>query len=204
MLNHGAKISNGIGVGKVGFSAASLGLQGDRMKYLLALSMLVAPLFVSGAPSGNCDGAPKEAIVELPSPIDDWGQILCTPYGHILSAKEGWLWTNPGGYSPVMIPSQMVRSEPKQLGNESYFTEINLVVLEGKEAEESIALFETGFDKSESPPRVYSLQVVSVAGKTLGFRFFDFGSSAWGMWCNKECKPSSRFMLLDMSKRTNQ
>lgn len=75
-----------------------------------------------------------------------------------------------------------------------------MTILTKKEAEASIQLFETGFDVSETKPKVYSLQVVSILGKTLGFKFFDYGDSKWGMWCNKECKPDSRFMLLNMGE----
>jgi len=81
----------------------------------------------------------------------------------------------------VMIPSQMVRTNPEEVGNDSYFTTIEMKVLEGEEAEEAIALFEMGFDKSDPPPKAFSLLVTSVSGKSLGFRVFDFGDSAWGM-----------------------
>jgi len=38
-------------------------------------------------------------------------------------------------------------------------------------------------------PKVYSLQVVFISGKTLRLNFFDYGDSKWGMWCNKGPKP---------------
>lgn len=151
-------------------------------------------------PVGDCDGSPKAAVMSLPAPLNNWGQIVCSPYGHIISNKQGLIWSNVGSYSPVMIPSQMVRTGPKELGNESYFTSIEMVKLEGAEAKSSIELFETGFDKSPTSPSVYSLVVTSISGKKLSFKFFDYGDSQWGMWCNKKCDLNSKFMILNMAK----
>ena len=174
------------------------------MKYLIIVIMALLSLNAFAEPAGDCEGTPKPAVTSLPEPLNNWGQIVCTPYGHIITNKEGWVWSNPGSYSPVMIPSQMVRSNPEPLGNNSYFTKIELKELTGKEAENSIKLFEAGFDASETKPRVLALKVESVSGKTLGFNFFDFGASQWGMWCNKQCDPNSKFMLLNMAERPNK
>ncbi len=170
------------------------------MKYLILVFIFALSFNVSSKPVGECDGTPEDAIISLPSPLQEWGQIVCTPYGHIISNKQGYVWSNVGSYSPVMIPSQMVRTQPKKTGNSSYFTSIKMTLLKGKEAKSSIELFETGFDKSGTTPKVYSLSVTSISGKKLGFNFFDFGDSQWGMWCNKECDPNSKFMILNMAK----
>ncbi len=169
------------------------------MKYLALIIMVLLSTNVNASPAGECNGTPGSAITELPQPLSNWGQILCTPYGHIITNQEGWIWTSPGSYSPVMIPSQMVRANPESLGNKSYFTKIEMVYLTGKEAEDSIKLFEEGFDTSETKPKVYSLEVVSISGKKLRFRFYDYGNFQWGMWCKKECDPNSKFMMLNMA-----
>ena len=79
-----------------------------------------------------------------------------------------------------------------------------MTTLSGNEATSSIMLFETGLDSTDTLPKVYALEVVSVSGKKLGFQFFDYGASQWGMWCNGECNPQSKFMLLNMSKQPNK
>ncbi len=174
------------------------------MKYSILVVMFLLSVNAIASPSGDCSGASESAVVELPTPLSNWGQLICTPYGHIITNKEGWVWSNPGSYSPVMIPSQMVRSNPEPLGNKSYFTKIEMVALTGNEAEVSRKIFEAGFDVSETKPKVYSLKVASISGKKLGFQFFDYGNSQWGMWCNKECDPNSKFMLLNMAERPNK
>jgi len=171
------------------------------MNYSLFLALFIISTNVIASPVGDCDGTPKSAITQLPKPIKSWGQIVCTPYGHIITNKEGWVWSQPASFSPVMIPSQMIRSNPEALGNKSYFIKIDMTTLSGIEAEASIKMFEDGFDNSEYSPTVYALEVSSISGKQLGFQFFDYGNSLWGMWCNKKCDPSSRFMLLNMSDK---
>ena len=170
------------------------------MKYLIIAAISLLALNVNAAPVGECEGTPASAVMILPEPLNAWGQIICTKYGHIIANKDGWIWSNAGGFRPVMIPSQMVRYAPQSVGNESYFTQIEMQVLSGVDAQKSIEILESSFDKSSSIPKVYSLQVASISGKTLKLNFFDYGDSKWGMWCNKECKPDSSFMLLNMSE----
>jgi hypothetical protein len=175
------------------------------MKYSMILILLLCTLSLNAAlPASDCEGTPQAAVMVLPDPLSRWGKIECTPYGHIITHRHGWIWSNPGGYFPVMIPSQMVRTDPEPLGNQSYFTQIDMDLITGSEADESIKIFEEGFDTSENKPKVYSLKVSSVSGKKLAFKFFDYGDSQWGMWCNKACDPNSRFMLLDMSNKPNK
>lgn len=155
---------------------------------------------VAADPVGDCAGTPTEAIVALPPPLDSWGQIACTPYGHILSNKEGWVWSRPGGYSPVFVPSQMVRDNPEKLGNESYFTSIRMTEVHGNEFQAAYTSFHDGFDKDERLPSGYRLDVTSISGKSLKLYFFDYGDSIWGIWCRDTCDPDSRFMILNMTK----
>jgi len=173
--------------------------------FILSALLLVSVSAISAQPN-ECSGTSEDAVMQLQPPLKYWGNIYCTPYGHIIAAKEGWIWSNPGGFSPVMIPSQMVRENPEKLGNKSYFIKIDMVALDGKEAKEAIDLFETGYDKSSNPPKPYSVIIESVSGKSLKFQFFDNGNDegGWGMWCNKKCDPSTRFMILNMSKRPNK
>jgi len=164
----------------------------------LILGLFAIPVF--GQPVGDCTGTPVEAVIELPAPLNDWGRLACTEYGHIITNLDGWIWSNPGGYNPVMIPSQMVRNNPEAIGNASYFIKIEMSLVAGEELDAAVALFEEGFDASETKPSVYNLEVVSVSGRKLGFKFFDYGASKWGVWCNVECDPDSRFMLLNMNR----
>ncbi len=173
------------------------------MRLIIILSLLISTSSITASTVNQCEDTPKDAIMELPIPLSEWGKIICTPYGHIISSKEGWIWSNPGNYKPVIIPSQMVKSNPKKLDNKSYFKKIVWKQLQSKEAELAIQVFEQGFDHSSIRPNVYSMKVISISGKELGFQFFEFENNHWGIWCNNECNPNSRFMILNMKKSLN-
>jgi hypothetical protein len=175
----------------------------------LFYSILLTGLSVFGqavfaAPVGDCAGTPTEAVSDLPSPLNEWGQLVCTPYGHIISNKDGWIWSYPAAYAPVFIPSQMVQKEPKELGNKSYFTKIIMTKVEGSEFQETYSVFHAGFDAKETLPVGYRLDVASVSGDSLKLYFFDYGDSAWGIWCRDTCDPKLSFMVLNMAKRPNK
>jgi hypothetical protein len=173
-----------------------------------AILALVVSSIAWGA-TGDCSGTPDDAVMELPRPLDMWGGIVCTPYGHIVAPAEGWIWSNPGALSPVMIPSQMVRSNPKTVGNEIYFSDISIVQLSGTEAEASIAAFLEGFDQSDPVPQVLEATFVSSTGKSLVLHFYpneSVDTGGWGAWCGSEggCRTDTRFMILNMNKNPNQ
>lgn len=160
--------------------------------------------YAAAGPVGDCAGTPAEAVVNLPSPLDKWGQIACTSYGHVITNKNGWIWSQPGSYSPVFIPSQMVRENPQKLGSESYFTGIDMASVEGDEFDNAYRALIEGLDTDDTRPQGYRLDATSVSGKRLKLYFFDYDESVWGIWCREECDPLSRFMILDMTDQSNK
>jgi hypothetical protein len=146
----------------------------------------------------DCTGSPPQAVMTLPKPLDKWGEIACTQFGHVLTSRKGWLWVLPRERSPVMVPSQMVDRMPAPLGNKSYFTSIEIVRVNGTEFEEVYQTFHEGFDPHETLPDGYRVDLVSVSGKKTRLYIFDYDTYAWGMEClGTICEPSSRFMILD-------
>lgn len=168
---------------------------------LLVVSLTAWTSVVHAAPIGDCTGTPKIAISELPTPLGTWGQIECTPYGHVISAKQGWIWSEPGGYRPVFVPSQMVHDNPSEVGNQSYFSSIKMTRVDGAEFADAYGTFNEGMAPSEKPPTGYRLDVVSSSGRALKLYFFDYGTHAWGIWCSEKCDKSSSFMLLNVAQR---
>ena len=148
----------------------------------------------------DCTGTPAGAVMTLPEPLSKWGTIVCTPYGHIISNRQGWIWSNPGGYSPVFIPAQMVQKDPAPVGNASYFTKIEMAKVQGPEFQVAYQAYHQNFAPDTKMPNGYRLDVSSVSGRTLQLFFFDYGTHAWAIWCpDGKCDPSSRFMILDMA-----
>ena len=146
----------------------------------------------------DCTGSPNEAIMTLPAPLDKWGQVSCTPFGHVLSSRKGWVWLLPTGSRPVIVPSQMVDRMPRVLGNKSYFTGIEVARVKGEEFDRVYEIFHEGFDPKEVMPDGYRVDLTSVSGKTMRLYFFDYDSYAWGIECPAyQCNRETRFAILD-------
>ena len=171
--------------------------------------LLVLMLIVSAGPDrppraaavGDCSGSPPEAVMTLPEPLNRWGQISCTPYGHVLAPTGNWTWVWPDGSGTVFIPSQLVMTNPQLLGNRSYFTRIEIMRVRGAEFDEAYATFREGLDLREVPPDGYRADLTSVSGKVMRVYFFDYDTFAWGMSCpDNNCVRDSRFIMLDRTR----
>lgn len=168
------------------------------------LLSLALPSIAQAAPQGDCSGSPADAVVELPAPLSDWGTVACTPFGHIISNRQGWIWSYPGALAPVFVPSQMVRSKPEPLGNKSYFTRITFTEASLSDAATASALSALNSGLSPGPAsKAYKLSATGSLGRSLVLFFFQQGASIWGIWCDEhgaQCNPDTRFMVLDMRK----
>lgn len=169
--------------------------------FLLVLTVVAPEAAVPGVAVTDCTGSPAEAVMTLPAPLNKWGQISCTPYGHVLAPAGNWTWIWPDGSGTVFIPSQLVMSNPQLLGNRSYFTRIEVTRVRGAEYDEAYATFREGLDLREVPPDAYRADLTSVSGKVMKVYFFDYDSFAWGMSCpDNNCVQDSRFIMLDRTR----
>jgi hypothetical protein len=165
------------------------------------LTVVAPEAAVPGVAVTDCTGSPAEAVMTLPAPLNKWGQISCTPYGHVLAPAGNWTWIWPDGSGTVFIPSQLVMSNPQLLGNRSYFTRIEVTRVTGAEYDEAYATFREGLDLREVPPDAYRADLTSVSGKVMKVYFFDYDSFAWGMSCpDNNCVQDSRFIMLDRTR----
>lgn len=174
-------------------------------KCLLFLSVVAISLGAAGAPGAaegtddtECYGSPSGAVRVLPQPIRKWGHISCTQFGHMLSNRDGWVWAWLDGSGDVAIPSQMVKRNPEQLGNNSYFVTIEVSELKPDELAVPASVFHDGLDLHEAEPKGYRVNLMSVSGASATIYFFDFDKFAGGMWCPDDaCVPQSRFMIME-------
>lgn len=150
------------------------------------------------APGHDCSGSPPDAVLNLPAPLNRWGQILCTPYGHILGSRKGWMWLMPD-LDPVLIPAQVPENAPQKIGNSAYFSKIEVARVKGEEFNQAYKTFHQGFDDQEIKPDAYRVDMTTAQGKSFHMYFFDYDTYAWGMECpGNQCETDSRFMVLDM------
>jgi len=176
-----------------------------RRNTVLALGVLTVMAGFSSAagraidavPDHDCAGSPPEAITTLPPPLSKWGEIVCTPYGHMLASREGWMWLMPD-LDTVLVPAQISREVPQQVGNRIYFTKIEVARVNGVESKDAYETFHQGFDDKEVKPDVYRVDLTSVEGTSMRMYFFDYDTYAWGMSCpDGKCQIGTRFMILD-------
>lgn len=148
------------------------------LKYFV-LMLVLAHSSIWAVPVRDCTGTPADAVTKLPMPLAVWGKITCTPFGHVIEANDGWIWSSPGAYSPVFMPSQIVRANPEEVGNKSYFTKISLTKVTDDASRTAYEAFNKGFGTDEISPVRYRLDLTSVSGKTITQYFFDYGNSIW-------------------------
>ena len=177
-----------------------------RWLFVLCTLTLSAPFsFATSAPAAedyDCSGTPDKAVMTLPAPLSKWGRIVCTPFGHVLSSHDGWIWLMPDGSRSVSVSSQFPVRVPQSLGNNSYFTKIDIVQVKGEESDQAYTTFHVGFDEKEIKPDVYRVELTSVSGRSMRIFFFDYDTYAWGMTCpNNICETETRFMVLDRNHR---
>ena len=173
-----------------------------RGKSAIFLAALVVALGLGTASvradnSDACSGTPFDAVMRLPSVIAKWGHIACTPMGHVLESRDGWVWASVDSGSNVLIPSQVSSRNPRDVGNDSYFTTIKATQLATDDAATAISLFNEGLNFDEPNSNVYRVEVISASGASNTLYFFDFGSFAGGMACpDSECDPDTRFLII--------
>ena len=171
-------------------------------KVLVFLSVVATALSLGStqprAAAEDCYGSPSEAIQVLPVPLHKWGYINCTQFGHMLESRDGWVWAWLDGSGEVAIPSQMVRKDPVELGNESYFVTIDVSDLNPEKLVFAFAVFADGLNITEGELRGYRVHLTSVSGRSTTIYFLDFGTFAGGIYCPDDgCVPQSRFMIME-------
>jgi hypothetical protein len=184
------------------------------MRILLPAAVLgvAACLFTGGAAravynTDHCIGTPAGAAMTLPPPLDQWAELYCTDFGHVIAARDGWIWTLPvGRYAPVFVPSQTGTDFPKKLDNTSYFTRIEMVAVSRDEAEPALSVFDQLFPGDAPPRALYRLDVTSVSTGRHQIYFLDDGDGEnggrWGIWCYPDgCDPKSVFILIPPQKK---
>jgi len=175
-----------------------------------ALGTLVALLLLSGSAWPQTDGVvvpcrdvPKDAVLDLPDPLNRWGAVLCTVYGHLIAPRDGFIWSFPGTFAPVHFPAQMVRSNPKEVGNGAYFVEISVDKLSPADGEKINTEFTKGLGVRHDPVQnVYRLTAKNNSGGVHTAYFLTFpNNDVWGLWCNEQCGRTPPFMVLDMRRQ---
>lgn len=161
---------------------------------LFLLLSSAAALPGTAAAAGECAGAPPEAQLSVPAPADKLAKVACTKWGHMLQPTPDWLWTKPGGITPLFFPAQMVQSSPAASGHEDYFREITVRELVREDALEKWR-FISGLVGAQLPEGLKALEIVAKGKANTGHTIYFFNTN-WGYACSPECKVEHAFLLV--------
>src|SRR5438067_13230594 len=126
-----------------------------KFRWALALSALTiaAGLKVTfpavALENHDCSSAPADAVMNLPAPLNKWGQITCTPLGHMLTSHEGWIWIMPDASGTVLIAATELEKAKEGANSDSYYTKNDVEKVKRDEDESAYGTFHIGFDDKE-------------------------------------------------------
>ena len=171
------------------------------MKFI-ALTLFVFISISSAYAEGmeiSCDTSPKEAKLSIPEPANKLVHVICSKYGHLIHPVKGWLWTRPGGFTPVFFPSQWAKSNPDEVNNNTYFKKIEVHELNKDKAEGKWSIVGNMFDKEELPD-LKALEIIAVNNNDNTHTIYVF-NNGWGYSCSPECKSTNSFLLISQNKQ---
>ena len=141
-----------------------------------------------------CEGSPKSAKLDVPIPANKYLHIVCSKYGHILHPTKGWFWTQPGGFSPVYYPAQMVRSDPEESGNKIYFENIEVTELNPELVVEKWGQLGMMFDSNDPTPKK-AMEVIASTSTGSSHIIYVF-EGGWGWSCSHSCENKTVFLMI--------
>lgn len=181
------------------------------MEYAARMTVAIALLLISSrvhaqAPEDldiPCSEAPETAIVSMPPRLQDVAQVICTPYGHLITSADGQYWTYPGALAPVMLLAYLDVDEaaPVIVNHARHFTRI-----EARDIAAADMARHLGAQDGLSPPppdaTIVGLEIVAVNQDNVEQRIIllNDGRSRWGYLCEPACKPKESFLALDFRK----
>ena len=175
------------------------------MKSLLALVLLTTIAGVNASATKrniviDCAGAPAEAIVVLPEILEEWAEVRCTIYGHVIFPTDGWRWSTPNSWGPVFFPAQRVK-QPIKVHHQKYFSSITFQMVDDANAKKAFQQLQANVsDDSPTLGETYQMVAQTESGDVYSAYFFDIrADSMWAYSCTPECRPDLPFIVSNIS-----
>lgn len=166
-------------------------------RFALAAAFVVAPIVPTAdahvektpQPPIDCDGAPADAVLQLPVPAAYWMRIICTDGGHTLAPISGDAWQIIQDDRRLTIAAA---DDPARAGGRhgSYFVSAEVKELGAGDDAAVRDLFAATADRSLLEPvqRTYALQLTdNHGGKDTVYIFLDDEGPVAGMACINSC-----------------
>lgn len=163
----------------------------------LAAAILVAAMMATATahqekspqPPIDCDGAPADAVLQLPVPAAYWMRIICTERGHTLAPISGDAWQIIQDDRELTIAAA---DDPDNTEGRhgAYFVAAEVKELDAQDDAAARDLFTATADRSllEKARRSYVLQLVdNHGGRDSVYIFLDDQGPVAGVACINSC-----------------
>lgn len=149
----------------------------------------------------DCERPPKNALRDLPPPLDRWALMECTSKGTKLVAMPGWTWRYPNSWfdrpiAPAWAPEESI-SEP----GAKYFMDLRVERVEAAGiAEQHARLAQAvpayGSAFASPPPTLYRVTAENNLGHEMVLWFpAKSDDELWAIVCTPECRPEYAFII---------
>ncbi len=175
--------------------------QRKTMKIIVFILTVIVSVQLQ-AQSVSCDGAPKDSTTELPSPIDKWAVVFCSPKGHVIGATDGNLWIAPNG-KPFMFQASP-KPAPDSSRHSSYFTGAAHRKLKGQLKTNTNKMLAKATQKEDQSLQPWQLDITSNQGFRYNIFFYEkSGVILYVLGCINQCQHSVllRNKTLDQIKK---
>ena len=139
---------------------------------------------------------------KLTGEISNWGEVKCTKFGELITAKNGWVWSLPGGYKPIYLPA--FSNEPTKELQDKYrkFKSIKFSIISNSESKTALSEFRSYFSgASDTKPSIYKLTMLKASNDKIEVYFFKSKyNEIWGFTRTPEWKPNHPFMVINREK----
>lgn len=160
------------------------------MKFLLLFALALFAINTVASPV-NCEGAPKEAVTELPSPLNEWALVFCSPSGHAIAPIDGHIWLAPNG-KPFLFQAAALTNAPiLEAPHSAYYQSVVHRKLEGKQKYgTNMMLAKAGLPEDQSL-QPWQLDVQSNKGILYNLFFYEKkGAVEYVLGCINRCNSS--------------
>jgi hypothetical protein len=169
------------------------------MRHTVKWALLTLFAFSTQAPAAeepSCKGAPNDAVLTIPEPVDVWAKIVCTPSGHVVTFTSSYGWFSHKSKKLISFSAQPEKIDANTGKHDFYFTKITVEKLSeaiGKVLADAympeIYFSLTGYDVPAEVPVMYDVTFINNKGQRLGLNFFVYRKETFGNACWEICAP---------------
>src|SRR5450830_46995 len=158
----------------------------------LALCLMLRPAFAEEKilPAIDCADAPSSALTFVLPPFGKWMGIYCSPSGHALVPKPGYLWVNKNAGVWMFFANSVDKPAPLSSKHASYFVHRGYThgPLSGDQIEFAYKMLEANSGVKDKFEQAWYLTMQS--NRNLLYTFYIFMNSngpEWIVACVNRC-----------------